>query len=153
MQMAEGFSTHALLCFIYLVAGYYCQGNDTLTIATTVSQEQIDACKPIHSAWNELAKMWTFPIINALGLRSPARFNELKRRIEGISATSLAERLTYLQSSGVVGRKVYPETPPRVEYSLTNKGWELHEILGSLADWVRRWEGKTPVLEATASSS
>jgi DNA-binding HxlR family transcriptional regulator len=117
-----------------------------------VSQEQIDACKPIHSAWNELAKMWTFPIINALGLGTPARFNELKRRIEGISATSLAERLTYLQRSGVVGRKVFPETPPRVEYSLTNKGWELHEILGSLADWVRRWEDRAPLLD-TASSS
>lgn len=124
-----------------------------MTATTAVSQEQIDACKPIHTAWNELAKMWTFPIIHALGLGAPARFNELKRRTEGISATSLAERLSFLEKYGVVERKVYPETPPRVEYSLTKKGWELHEILGSLADWVGRWEGKNPRLETVTSTA
>lgn len=123
-----------------------------MTESTTITQEEIDACKPIHAAWNELAKMWTFPIIHALGLGAPARFNELKRRTEGISATSLAERLSYLERSGVVGRKVYPETPPRVDYSLTKKGWELHEILQSMEDWVKRWEVKDLVLESTSSS-
>jgi len=104
----------------------------------------IDACKPIHAAWNELTKTWTLPIIHALGLREPARFNELKKRIDGISATSLAERLNELVKQGVVQRRVLPETPPRVEYSLTKKGLELGGILAKLAEWAKRWEGKNP---------
>ena len=112
--------------------------------STELNQQTIDACKTIHAAWNELTKTWTLPIIHALGLQEPARFNELKRRIDGISATSLAERLNELDRLGVVQRKVYPETPPRVEYSLTKKGQELGQILGQLAEWAKRWEGKNP---------
>ena len=115
-----------------------------LSKSTQLNQEVIDGCKPIHAAWNELTKTWTLPIIHALGLQEPARFNELKRRINGISATSLAERLNELDKQGVVQRKVLPETPPRVEYSLTKKGQELGQILGQLAEWAKRWEGKNP---------
>jgi DNA-binding HxlR family transcriptional regulator len=79
-----------------------------------------------------------------LGLKEPARFNELKRRINGISATSLAERLTQLEKFGIVQRKVFPETPPKVEYSLTAKGHELQKVLEGFAEWVKRWAGKEP---------
>ena len=112
--------------------------------STQLNQEVLDSCKLVHHAWNELTRTWTLPTIHALGLREPARFNELKRRIEGISATSLAERLTQLEKLGIVQRKVYPETPPKVEYSLTIKGHEVQKILGDLAEWVKRWEGKEP---------
>jgi DNA-binding HxlR family transcriptional regulator len=94
----------------------------------------------LHSAWNDLTKVWTLPVIHALGLKEPARFNELKRRIHGISATSLAERLNELDQRKIIERKVYPETPPRVEYSLTKKGIELRALLGDLAEWVKRWD-------------
>lgn len=104
-----------------------------------LDQEVIDACALVHSAWNDLTRTWTLPTIHALGLKEPARFNELKRRINGISATSLAERLSQLEKEGIVERRVYPDSPPRVEYSLTEKGHELHRILEELADWVKRW--------------
>ena len=78
-----------------------------------INQEVLDSCKIIHASWNDLTKVWTLPVIHALGLQEPARFNELKRRIEGISATSLAERLNELEKQGVVARKVFPESPPR----------------------------------------
>ncbi len=115
-----------------------------LSKSAQLDQQTLDTCKLVHAAWNELTRTWTLPTIHALGLREPARFNELKRRIEGISATSLAERLTQMEKIGVVQRKVYPETPPKVEYSLTVKGHELHKILGGLADWSKRWAGKEP---------
>jgi DNA-binding HxlR family transcriptional regulator len=115
-----------------------------LSKSTQLDQDVLDSCKLVHAAWNELTRTWTLPTIHALGLKEPARFNELKRRINGISATSLAERLTQLEKLGIVQRKVFPETPPRVEYSLTIKGHELHSILGDLADWVKRWAGKEP---------
>ena len=110
-----------------------------------INQEVLDSCKVIHSSWNELTKVWTLPVIHALGLQEPARFNELKRRIQGISATSLAERLSEMEKQGVVARKVYPESPPRVEYALTKKGEELKEILKTLGEWAIRWSN-TPVV-------
>jgi DNA-binding HxlR family transcriptional regulator len=119
-------------------------GANYLSKSTHVDQdltkEQTEECLLLHSAWNDLTKVWTLPVIHALGLKQPARFNELKRRIHGISATSLAERLTELDQRRIVERKVYPETPPRVEYALTKKGEELLDILGGLAKWVTKWD-------------
>jgi DNA-binding HxlR family transcriptional regulator len=104
-----------------------------------ITQEVLDECKIVHGTWNQLTKVWTLPVIHNLGLKEPARFNELKRRTEGISATSLTERLTELEREGIVERKVFPDSPPRVEYSLTKKGWELHAILAEFADWAIKW--------------
>ena len=119
-----------------------------------LTKEQTEDCMLFHSAWNSLAKTWTLPVIHALGLKQPARFNELKRRIHGISATSLAERLHELEQRKVIDRKVYPETPPRVEYALTRKGLELHELLGKLGEWVRKWDRpRTPVAEESGEKA
>jgi len=112
----------------------------SIQVNQDLTKEQTEECLLLHSAWNDLTKVWTLPVIHALGLKQPARFNELKRRIVGISATSLAERLTELDQRKIVERKVYPETPPRVEYALTRKGIELHEWLGKLAEWVKKWD-------------
>src|SRR6059036_2856948 len=129
---------------IYLVVMLDQVGVDYLSKSTTVDQhltkEQTEECLLVHSAWNDLTKVWTLPVIHALGLKQPARFNELKRRIHGVSATSLAERLNELEKRKVIERKVYPETPPRVEYALTRKGLELHELLGKLGEWVKKWD-------------
>jgi DNA-binding HxlR family transcriptional regulator len=114
------------------------------TVNRDITKEQTEECLLLHSAWNDLTKVWTLPVIHALGLKQPARFNELKRRIHNISATSLAERLTELEQRKVVERKVYPETPPKVEYELTKKGVELQKILGDLADWVMKWDRGSP---------
>ena len=112
----------------------------SIQVNQDLTKEQTEECLLLHSAWNDLTKVWTLPVIHALGLKQPARFNELKRRIAGISATSLAERLMELDQRKIVERKVYPETPPRVEYALTRKGIELHEWLGKLAEWVKKWD-------------
>ena len=109
-----------------------------------LDQQTLDECAMVHAAWNNLTRTWTLPTIHALGLKEPARFNELKKRINGISATSLAERLRELEKAGVVQRREVPDTPPRVEYSLTVKGHELQRVLGELAEWVKRWAGKNP---------
>ncbi len=104
-----------------------------------ITQDVLDECKIVHGTWNQLTKVWTLPVIHSLGLKEPARFNELKRRTAGISATSLTERLSELERQAIVQRKVYPDSPPRVEYSLTKKGWELHGILAEFAEWAARW--------------
>jgi DNA-binding HxlR family transcriptional regulator len=112
-----------------------------------IAQDVLDECKVVHATWNGLTKVWTLPVIHGLGLKEPARFNELKRRTEGISATSLTERLSELERQGIVQRKVFPDSPPRVEYSLTKKGWELHAILAEFAAWAVKW-GKPQAQEA-----
>jgi len=94
--------------------------------------EVIKECAVITEAYNDLIKTWTLPVVHALGLKEPVRFNKLKRRIAGISATSLAERLNELEKREIVERKVYPETPPRVEYSFTKRAKSSTQFSRSL---------------------
>lgn len=115
--------------------------------SSQLDQEPTEECKFTYSIWNNLNKLWTLPVIHELGHKKPARFNELKRRIDGISATSLTERLTDLERHGIIQRKVLPETPPRVEYSLTIKGWELHALSCQLAKWVTKWNDQDITVE------
>ncbi len=140
-----------MVTLIYLVVVSNQVGVDELSKSTTVNQditkEQSEECLLLHSAWNDLTKVWTLPVVHALGLKQPARFNELKRRIHNISATSLAERLNELEQRKVVERKVYPETPPRVEYALTKKGLEFLKILGDLAEWVMKWDKQSSAVK------
>jgi DNA-binding HxlR family transcriptional regulator len=115
-----------------------------LSKSLQLDQRTINNCAVVHAMWNEITRTWTLPTIHALGLKEPARFNELKRRINGISATSLAERLSQLEKVGVVQRRVYADVHPRIEYSLTVKGHEVYVILGDLAKWAQRWAGREP---------
>jgi DNA-binding HxlR family transcriptional regulator len=115
-----------------------------LTKSEQLDQRTVESCSVVHQTWNQITRTWTLPTIHMLGQLEPARFNQLKNHIKGISATSLAERLVQLEKFGVVQRKVYAEVHPRIEYSLTVKGHEVYKILCELADWSRRWEGKEP---------
>lgn len=65
----------------------------------------------------------------------PRRFGELKRLVPGISEKMLTQQLRDMETDGLVDRKVFPEVPPRVEYSATELGASLDDALGPLADW------------------
>src|ERR671930_1038509 len=71
---------------------------------------------------------WTALIVHALS-EGPRRFSELERACPGISPRTLSERLHKLEEEGIVVRHSYPETPPRVEYELTQKGRSLLPII------------------------
>lgn len=66
---------------------------------------------------------------------SSLRFNELKRKIGTISFKTLTASLRELEADGILERKVYPQIPPKVEYSLTSKGKSLIPILDAMCDW------------------
>ena len=102
-------------------------------------------CKGVSDAWKLLGKRWSLLILKNLDAKESIRFNELKRAISGISSTVLADRLLELEREGLVTKKIYPEIPPRVEYSLTSRAKELGIVLSSLGNWVRRWNSKIKI--------
>lgn len=97
------------------------------------------ACAVIN-IWEVLGKRWSLLIIKNLSTKDTIRFNELKRALAGISSTVLSERLLELEREGLVSKKIYPEVPPRVEYSLTAQAKELEVIIKELGRWVGRWK-------------
>lgn len=65
----------------------------------------------------------------------PVRFNEMQRYLKKITDKTLSQHLKELESDGLIARKVYPQIPPKVEYSLTDRGHSLMEVLDKLCDW------------------
>lgn len=63
------------------------------------------------------------------------RFSELKRLIPGITKKMLIQQLKELEANGIINRKVYPQVPPKVEYSLTQYGESLDSILNMMCQW------------------
>lgn len=63
------------------------------------------------------------------------RFNDLKRKIGTISFKTLTSTLRELERDGIIQRKVYPQIPPKVEYSLTAKGKSLIPVMDAICDW------------------
>ena len=90
---------------------------------------------PLSGALKLIGGKWKIPILCALHQDGPTRYNELKRKIRGITNTMLAGCLRELEADGLVVRVQYPEMPVRVEYSLTDECSGLIPILGDLAHW------------------
>ncbi|MGN7762317.1 MULTISPECIES: winged helix-turn-helix transcriptional regulator [Paenibacillus] len=83
---------------------------------------------PIAKTLDVIGTKWTFLIIRDLLIGGTMRFSDLLRSLEGISPKTLALRLRELENHGILMRTVYPEVPPRVEYTLTKKGEQLEGI-------------------------
>ncbi len=81
---------------------------------------------------------WTALLIYDLAAGT-RRFRELEHSCAGISSRTLAERLRALQRAGILRRHSYPESPPRVEYELTDKGRDLLPILEAMTDFGLSW--------------
>lgn len=96
------------------------------------------ACPLFQRAANVLGKRWTSLIVHAL-LQGRSRFAELLNGVDGLSDRMLSERLKELEAEGIVARRVVPDTPVRVEYSLTPKGHDLHRVLVEIHGWAERW--------------
>ncbi len=88
---------------------------------------------PISTVLSLIGHKWKIFIIRDL-LEGAKRFNELKKAT-GASQKSLTKHLRELEDKGIVERKAYKETPPRVEYALTDIGYSLAPVLESMAQW------------------
>lgn len=94
----------------------------------------MDGC-PVKYALGILQGRWKFQILWELAHAETVRFNELQRRVDGISSLMLSKTLKELEADGLVLRRQFSEIPPRVEYSLSDLGTELNEVLRGLGDW------------------
>ncbi|GAF66705.1 putative transcriptional regulator [Bacillus sp. TS-2] len=97
-----------------------------------------DQCMNLEPVFELIGKKWTGLIIHAL-LKESKRFSELHTTIPSLNARMLSERLKELEEKGIVRRTVYPTTPVRIEYGLTEKGKALEPALLELSKWADDW--------------
>jgi DNA-binding HxlR family transcriptional regulator len=103
-----------------------------------------ELCTQFHHASELIGRRWTGAIIFVL-LRARCRFATLREAIPDITDRMLSERLQELENEGIVDRTVVPETPVRVEYSLTKKGRELSGAFEAIGTWAQKWVKAEPV--------
>ncbi|AST94105.1 MULTISPECIES: winged helix-turn-helix transcriptional regulator [Sutcliffiella] len=94
-------------------------------------------CSRFEQAMGFFSQRWTGLVIYQL-MNGPQRFCSIESAI-GISGRVLSERLKDLESAGIVKREVFPETPVRIEYSLTEKGLSLQPIMKEIENWSQTW--------------
>jgi DNA-binding HxlR family transcriptional regulator len=94
-------------------------------------------CPRFEKAMKMMSQRWTGLVIYQL-LSGPQRFCSIESSLP-ISGRLLSERLKELEQEGIVKREVFPETPVRIEYSLTDKGKALEPILREIEKWSQTW--------------
>lgn len=113
---------------------------ETTTATSTSEQEDDSLVCPVARTASIVSGKWTLLIIRDLTYGTQ-RFSELERSLVGISPKTLSERLSALESEGIVHRQTYAEVPPKVEYSLTEKGQALFVLIEDMRDYGRHWLG------------
>ena len=98
-----------------------------------LTKEEMPAC-PVATTVALIGSKWKLLIMRNL-LTRPWRFNELKKDLDGISQKVLTDSLRSMEADGLLTRTVYPEVPPRVEYTLTELGYSLRPILEAMRVW------------------
>ncbi|WP_328473467.1 helix-turn-helix transcriptional regulator [Actinoplanes sp. NBC_00393] len=90
--------------------------------------------------FSDIANKWAFLIIEFLG-QGTMRFSELRNQIGGISHKMLTQNLRMLERNGLVERTVHPTIPPRVEYTLTEAGEGLRQVVDGMCGWTQQHLG------------
>ncbi len=112
---------------------------------TTIEDALFPDC-PIRNILARISDKWSLLVIYTLDKseKAPVRFKELQRRIPDISQKMLTVTLRTLEEDGYVTRTIYPEVPPRVEYSLTGRTKSLLPHINSLIGWAL--ENREPIM-------
>lgn len=103
--------------------------------------DQIKAC-PVDTAFQIMGKKFTVHILRNMLMLNQNRFNQFLESIEGVNPKTLSVRLREMEKDGLVTRKIYPETPPRVEYTITEKGRALEPIIMKMAEFSMKYCAK-----------
>lgn len=95
-------------------------------------------CSRFHQAIELIGKRWTGAVLSTL-MDGPRRFSDILAAVPDLHDRLLSERLKELEAEGLVDRRVYPETPVRIEYRLAEKGRDLERVLAEVEKWAHRW--------------
>ena len=98
-----------------------------------LKKEELPAC-PVATTVQMVGSKWKLLILRNL-LARPWRFNELRKNLERISQKVLTDSLRSMEEDGIITRTVYPEVPPRVEYSLSELGKSMRPIIKAMEQW------------------
>src|SRR5438067_11728388 len=110
---------------------------NTMERTTTLPSLDNSNC-PVARTARIISGKWTLLIIRDLA-SGVKRFNQLERSLSGISPKTLSERLRSLEEEGILFRQTFAEVPPRVEYSLTEKGQDLVDVIESMRSYGQQW--------------
>ena len=105
----------------------------------------LDAYDPQCPIRNILARMsdkWSLLVIYALSQVEKMRFGDIRRAVPDISQKMLTVTLRTLEEDGFVTRTIYPEVPPRVEYTLTELGYSLKPVMDALWKWGENYQAQ-----------
>ena len=102
------------------------------------NMKKIPDC-PVEMTLQLIGDKWKVLIIRDL-LSGTKRFSELMRSVTGITQKVLTSHLRSMEAAGLLTRKIYPEVPPKVEYTLTETGYSLKPIMDSMVDWGTRYK-------------
>ncbi|RUS46892.1 helix-turn-helix domain-containing protein [Cohnella sp. AR92] len=111
-----------------------------LEVKNRINLKEINCEKELTLA--VIGGKWKLIILWHLGLEGTKRFSELRKLIPNITQKMLANQLRELEEDKLVSRKLYPEVPPRVEYSMTEYGESLMPVLRSMYDWGKNYGEK-----------
>ncbi len=121
-----------------------------MSVPVPVADTTDERREAVAAALDIIGAKWTALLIYDLA-SGTRRFRELEHSCAGISSRTLAERLRALERAGIVRRRSYPESPPRVEYELTDKGRALLPIIDAMTDFGRSWLVPTGSLESVTN--
>jgi DNA-binding HxlR family transcriptional regulator len=100
-----------------------------------VSRPLLTTGTPLSPALELIFARWTPHIVWLLAENGPMRFGDLQRRLSPVGTAMLAQRLRQMEAAGFLERRLYMHHPPRVEYSLTERGRSLMPLLRAVEDW------------------
>jgi len=103
-----------------------------------LTKEELPDC-PVATTVQLIGNKWKLLILRNL-LARPWRFNEMLRSIPGISQKVLTDNLRAMEKDGIIIRTVYPEVPPRVEYSLSELGNSMRPIIKAMEVWGKNYQ-------------
>jgi len=120
---------------------------------------EMKAC-PIDNTFKIIGKKFTVHILRNMTKLGQTRFNEFLESVEGINPKTLSARLREMEKNGIIERRIYPGTPVKIEYSITNKGMALDPVLEAMAAFSMKYcakdvfkDGKPRIIKEIYSKS
>ncbi|MFZ4861572.1 winged helix-turn-helix transcriptional regulator [Sphingobacterium sp. Mn56C] len=107
----------------------------------TKNSKLYESCCDINGIFKIIGGKWKAILIKNIAEGCPKRFGELRRELDNITQTSLSLQLRELERDGIICKKVYAESPPKVEYKLTQLGQSLLPIIEALDNWWQAYKG------------